>query len=506
MRTAPFQKTGPLALLPKAWGSPVETIVVGGTKPELFKVEGDAAVVDISGPLLNRADDFWSMFCDTYPKIRERVEAACASSAKAVVMRFDSPGGDAAGCFELARELRAMAAKHGKPLLSFVDGTCASAAYALACAGDEIILTSTGLVGSVGVIQGLVDQTKLDAAMGVTFAVIASGQRKPDGNPHVAISEGAVAAMQSQVDELAAVFFDVVEELRGIPAASVKSLEAGVFYGASAMRAGLADRVSTWSQLLAGISGDTTEKVMPNNSAKASKYDEAMGVLRAAADGEDEEAAKKAKKAIKAIEGGDDEGADKDEDEKKKEADAKAAKAKADFEEKEKKDDADAKALAANNGLELAREVQVLKANAAARDAADVKAREEAKRAELFAKRPDFSEAQRKTLASLPIASLEEAVNTWPRVNALPGSSAAAMTPGGTTAGSSAPTPAPRFNEYTKEEQEIARVRAQQAVGEKAAAQRGNVLQMPAMMTRADAAARMKELEADLAATQKGNG
>jgi ClpP class serine protease len=496
-----FRKAGALALLPQAWGGEFDPIG-SGSKDRPFEVDGSAAVVDIRGPLVHRPTDFWSLFCDSYGAIRSRVTAAFADvGTKAVVLRFDSPGGDVAGCFELARELRAMATSSGKPLVAFVEATCASAAYALACSASEIIVTKTGLVGSIGVINALASQAKLDQAMGIDIAVVASGTRKTDNNPHVPLTDDAVAALKGHVDDLAGVFFSLVEELRGIPAAALQALDGAIAYGDRAIAAGLADRVSTWSEVVAGFAGAKTETTTMKN-AKATKYDEAIGALRAAADGEDEDA-KKAKSALKAIDGGDDDSEKEKKDadgkkaeDEKKDAEAKAAKASED----EEKKDAEAKAMA-SNAVTMARELQELKAANAARAETEAKAKLDADRATLFAKRPDFSDAQRKTLASLTLADLKDAVDNWPRVNVAAGAAAAAMTPGGTRADDKR-APISHMHECTPEEQQIlAKLNTTTPTGTRAS-MRGNALQMPAMMTQADAAARVKELEA----LQKGTG
>src|SRR5271157_3782670 len=90
------------------------------TKAPFLKM-GDAAVVDIQGPLVQHPGGLWL----SYKEITASVKAAAASPCKGVVLRIDSPGGDALGVGECARELRAICQSMQKPLLSFVDGmTC----------------------------------------------------------------------------------------------------------------------------------------------------------------------------------------------------------------------------------------------------------------------------------------------------------------------------------------------------------------------------------------------
>lgn len=489
-RRARFAQPGPLALHPEAWG--LDFLFFGPPEDVApFEMCGPAAVavVDIGrgGPLVQHEDWCW----DSYESIQARAAAAFASEATAVVLRVDSPGGDVAGCFDLARELRALSASTGKPLYAFTAGTCASAAYALASAAKEVVSSDTANVGSVGVMGISFDQTALDAAMGVKVTVFTSGERKVDGNPHVALDDAAHANLQGRILTLAAIFFELVAEHRQLDAGDVKALLGNVFVGADAVRVGLVDRVATWGELIAGLSGTETSML-----TKASKYDEAVGAMKRAAEGDDDDA-KKAKKALKAIEDGDKPADDKKDDDKSKAADeetkkdeeAKAAASKA---EDEKKKDEEAKALASGTNLALAREVQELKAKDAARDLADANAKAAQAKAALLAKRPDFSPAVRATLEAGPLATLEDAVKNWPRVMAAPGSSVNAITPD--VAGGEA-VPAGYQPKLSAEEQEVlAKLDAKSPVA-KTAVQRGTDLIMPADITQAAAKARAEALE-----------
>lgn len=217
-----------------------------------FLEDSDAAIVEIRGPLLRRAEGLMGLFCDNYEAIRDRAAAAFASGASRVVLRIDSPGGDAGGCFELSRELRAMSLESGKALIAYADGNCCSAAYAIACAAEEIVAAPTSVVGSIGVFQPMVDVTAQDRALGMNVVVVASGEAKTDGNPHVAITKEAVARVQDQVDDLAGLFFDLVADMRsGVTADEVRALKGGTFLGVRAVGVGLADRVSAWGDLMA---------------------------------------------------------------------------------------------------------------------------------------------------------------------------------------------------------------------------------------------------------------
>ncbi len=210
-----------------------------------FVRAGDVAVVAIDGPLAQRAWSCMGMFGgDGYDAIEARVRAALADvQVGAVVLRVDSPGGEVAGCFEAVRAIRAAAADARKPLVAYADELACSAAYALACACDAIVLPDTGAVGSVGVIAALTDESAALAAEGLAVHLITSGAAKADGHPAVPLSADARARIQAEVDYLADVFALEVGAARGMAAADVRALEARVLYGPQAVAAGLADQV-----------------------------------------------------------------------------------------------------------------------------------------------------------------------------------------------------------------------------------------------------------------------
>lgn len=286
---AKFEKRGLLAMRADLWGMLFEVAEPG----EPFELRGDVAIVTIDGPLTHHAEWFW----DSYDGIRERFEEACASPAGTVLLRINSPGGDVSGCYETSRALRSMAAAAGKRLVAFADGTAASAAYALACSAEAIYVSETSAVGSIGCICTIVDEVELDKKIGLNFAVISSGARKADGNPHVAISDDARASYQSQVDSLADLFFALVASSRPMGAAAAKALEAGVFFGAHAVQLGLADEVRTFDELLA---------LLASGQASASAAEDSMGwkdAMKQAADAGDADA-KKCLDALGADDGG----------------------------------------------------------------------------------------------------------------------------------------------------------------------------------------------------------
>lgn len=415
-----FAPVGMCAIAPAAFGAFFDF----DAAPANIVRDDGTAIVSVAGPLMHHED--WC--CDSYDAIKARVAEALAAHPQALVLAIDSPGGLVDGCFDTATELRAMCAAANVPLYAFVDGVAYSAAYGLACAAQHIAIPSTGMAGSIGVINALVDARAQDAMFGVQLELVASGARKTDGNPHAAITDGARAAMRSDVMTLAEMFFAHVSAARpALSVDAVRGMEAGLVIGAAAVSAGLADQVATLDELLAQIATGTvpaitaTEEQPMKPDAKnitpqpvASKaYEDAIAALRKCAQGDDEDA-KKAKRMLQA-ELADDAPPASDEpdgDEPKENAQAEGPPV------PPKKEDEDAKALKAD--------VAALKAGEAARQAQAVAL----ERASLIASRPDFSAEHAATLAkaTTPIELVREQVASIPRGIVRKPAAAAAVT------------------------------------------------------------------------------
>lgn len=399
-RARRYERAGFLAIDPKAF---LELFIAPDVAPENTEING-VTVVDIRGPLDARAGSW----CDSYESIRGRVASACESGTTGVVLRIDSPGGDAQGCFECAREIRDLCAAAGKPLIAYVDGRACSAAYALATAASRIVLSESATVGSIGVLSMRTDYSAMNASRGVRVAFITSGAHKTDGHPDAPITESELAAEQLTVNSLAGVFFGLVAEHRGIAPKAIEQLEARVLHGAQAIAAGLADEVAPWGSTLARVAAGQMETIK-----MAASYEKTRAALEEMAAGDDANA-RAAKAALAALDaaggGGDDDGdeapADDDAD-KDKSGEAPAGD---DDDEKSATDPAPTPAASAptDPALQALAEVHKLRAEIHARDERDERNR-------LIASRDDFGPEMVAALRKAPIATVREMVASLPK-------------------------------------------------------------------------------------------
>jgi signal peptide peptidase SppA len=186
--------------------------------------------------------------------------ALADASVKAIVFDFDSPGGYVEGIPELADEIYKSRGK--KKTVAVVNALCASAAYWLAAAADEIVITPSGQVGSIGVFAEHKDLSTSLEKMGVKVSVISAGKYKSEGNPYEPLSDEARAAMQAKVDAYYGMFVKDVARGRGVSQAAVRDGfgQGRLVLAADALKQGIVDGIATLEQTLARVSPGAAPK------------------------------------------------------------------------------------------------------------------------------------------------------------------------------------------------------------------------------------------------------
>lgn len=208
-------------------------------------VRDGVAIVPISGPIMRRANLFTEISGATsLQMLASDLYAADADpQVRAIVLDIDSPGGQAAGIADMATIVAAI----DKPVIAYVDNQAASAAYWIAAAADEIVISRAAMLGSVGVI--VTANTKQQDGT-VQIISTQSPRKRPDMS-----TETGRAQVQALVDDLADVFVSDVAQLRGISIEDVLSWEGDMLVGSKAVDAGMADRLGDIESIIAGLSG-----------------------------------------------------------------------------------------------------------------------------------------------------------------------------------------------------------------------------------------------------------
>jgi signal peptide peptidase SppA len=212
----------------------------GNDKP--FAFADGIAFIPVSGLLINRFSSCWG-YVTGYNFIRSQVQAAVADpDVTMLVLDCNSNGGEVAGCFELAADIRA--ARDQKPILAVVDSNCYSACYAVASAATKIIGAPSSGEGSIGVVAMHVDMSKMLQDWGITVTFIHSGDHKVDGNPYQALPAPVRKSIQARVDNTRQEFVSLVAANRGLDAKVVFDTEAACYTAAEALDIGLIDGIA----------------------------------------------------------------------------------------------------------------------------------------------------------------------------------------------------------------------------------------------------------------------
>lgn len=229
-----------------------EAITAAARTPQPARNAGAVAVIPIHGVIEHRSSWLLEMFGGTSVEdIRGMLRAAVADPQfSSIVLDIDSPGGGVAGITELAAEIRA--ARATKRIVAVANTTAASAAYWLAAQANQVLVTPSGQVGSIGVYAVHVDISRALDAEGVTVTIISAGERKTDGNEFEPLSDEARDEMQKRVDMFDALFAGDVAKGRGVPESKVRADygKGAVLLARDALAAGLVDGIGTLEDAL----------------------------------------------------------------------------------------------------------------------------------------------------------------------------------------------------------------------------------------------------------------
>ncbi len=164
--------------------------------------------------------------------------------SRAVVLRFNSPGGSPVQAGIINDEIRRLKALHNKKVYAVVEEVCASGAYYIAVAADEIYADKASIVGSVGVLMDGFGFTGTMQKLGVERRLITAGENKGIGDPFTPMSEKHRAYTQAMIDQIHQQFIAVVKEGRGKRLKASSDIFSGLFWnGEEAVKLGLADHL-----------------------------------------------------------------------------------------------------------------------------------------------------------------------------------------------------------------------------------------------------------------------
>ena len=254
-----------------------------------YAVVGGVAMIPIVGALVNRGAWIGAHSgMVSYEGIAAQLrDAADDPEVYAVLLDIDSPGGEATGMFTVAEQVRKLGAS--KPVTAFVNDMAASAAYGIASAANEIVVSPTSIVGSIGVVLTHLDRSGELEQKGVRATLIYAGKHKVDGNPFGPLSDTVQADLQTEVMKFYDQFVGLVARGRtGITAQAIRATQARTFIGQDGIDQGLADRVASLDDVLSNLSTmalgavKTKKGFAMSNPTQAVPQAETAGITQAA--------------------------------------------------------------------------------------------------------------------------------------------------------------------------------------------------------------------------------
>lgn len=213
-------------------------------------IRDGVASIPITGPIFRHANLLTEVSGATSTaNIATDFRAALDNhQVSAIVLDIDSPGGEAFGIGELAGMIHS--ARGVKPIVAYVSGAGCSAAYWIASAADEVVISPSSIVGSIGAIFSF--ERRGD---GEKEPVVIKSVQSPD-KYHDPESVKGQSKFQAIADAIASVFIEDVARNRGVGADDVmlRYGRGGVMVGRAAVAAGMADGIGSLESVISCLS------------------------------------------------------------------------------------------------------------------------------------------------------------------------------------------------------------------------------------------------------------
>ena len=237
---------------------PTKTAMAAAIEARRVKTVGSVAVIPIIGPIFHRSSYYMDYFGGaSIQGLRACFRQALADpEISAIVFDVDSPGGEVDGTPEFAAEV--FAARGQKPIFSVVNTLQCSAGHYIGVQADEVIMSPSATVGSIGVWVLHQNWKGFFELMGVENTFIIAGDNKVDGNPYEPLSDEAKADLQTFVSDIHRDFLSAVGRARGgLTGKAIKDAygQGKVYSARDAVKLGIVDRIGTFDDVVARLAG-----------------------------------------------------------------------------------------------------------------------------------------------------------------------------------------------------------------------------------------------------------
>jgi protease-4 len=176
---------------------------------------------------------------------------------RGVILRINSPGGTPVQAGYIYDEILRLREKHTEtPLYAVVSDMAASGGYYVASAADEIYVSNSSIVGSIGVRMdsfGVVDAME---KLGIESRTLTAGENKALLDPFSPVNEKAVQHLQTMIDRIHQQFIDAVKKGRGDRLKETDDIFSGLIWtGDKAIEFGLVDKIGSASYVAREVIG-----------------------------------------------------------------------------------------------------------------------------------------------------------------------------------------------------------------------------------------------------------
>lgn len=161
---------------------------------------------------------------------------------KAVCLEINSMGGNVVQSNLIYQRIRNLSKASDVPVISFAEDYAASGGYWLAMAGDEILVDPNSLVGSIGVLYGVLGFEETIKKLGLDWRLITAGENKFRMDPFKPLKQADIDFTIKKLQEVHHNFISLVKERRPKLDVNHKTVFSGdIFTGQEAVSMGLAD-------------------------------------------------------------------------------------------------------------------------------------------------------------------------------------------------------------------------------------------------------------------------
>ncbi len=211
----------------------------------LFDSGDHIGTVKIYG-MVSKDDDV-----NVYSITKSLEEAFKDPNSKAVVLKINSGGGSPYHSETIYNEIMYLKSKYPeKKLYAVVEDVAASAAYYIASSADEIILSRSSIIGSIGVLMSNYDIRGLADKVGVKDRTLHAGRNKIAYSMFHDVTPEQEAHVNAVLKDLHSHFIQAVKDGRGKRLKDDPDLFTGDYWtGTKAIELGIADRFGDMNTL-----------------------------------------------------------------------------------------------------------------------------------------------------------------------------------------------------------------------------------------------------------------